>query len=246
MKDLSRAVIEPDEIVNFLKKDIRLKEICQKILYQRVIARSASERGVTVTSEEVQAEADHLRYERRLEKASETLAWLADQMITAEDWEEGIRDRLLGKKLAEFLFTQEVEKFFAQNQLDFEQVLLYQIIVPYESLARELLYQIEEEEISFYEAAHLYDIDPKRRYQCGYEGRLYRQNLKPSIAAVIFGAALGEVVGPLQTEQGYHLLKVEEFIRAELTPERSQNILNKLFKEWLDNELNYVLHHQTD
>jgi parvulin-like peptidyl-prolyl isomerase len=246
MNSFSRADIEPNDIVYFLKKDLRLKEVCQKILYQQIISQAAQERGVTVTPEEIQAEADRVRYEMRLEKASETLAWLADQMITADDWETGIRDRLLKKKLADFLFAKDVEKIFAQSKLDYEQVVLYQIIVPYEPLARELMYQIEEEELSFYEVAHLYDIDPKRRHNCGYEGKLYRQNLKPNIAAIIFGAPIGELVGPIQTEQGYHLLKVEEFIPAELTPERSQSIINRMFKEWLENELNYMIHNQPD
>jgi hypothetical protein len=93
-----------------------------------------------------------------LEKASETLAWLAEQMITPEDWEAGICERLLSKKLAEYLFAKEVEKFFAQNQLIFQQVLLYKITVLDESLLKKLFYQIEEREISFYEAAHLYDM----------------------------------------------------------------------------------------
>ena len=245
MVTLLGVSIHPDEVVNSLKKDIHLKEVCQKILYQRVIEQAVAERKLTVTSEEIQAEADKLRREKRLEKAAETLAWLADQMISPDDWEAGIRDRLLAKKLAESLFSKEVEKLFAQNRLDFEQILLYQIVVPYHRLAQELFYQIEEQEISFYEAAHLYDIDEKRRELCGCEGKLYRWSLKPDIAALVFSAQLGEVIGPHSSEQGYHLFRVEAFIPAELTPETYQELLDKMFKEWLVNELNYMIHSKT-
>lgn len=245
MINLSEAAIELDEIVSFLKRNIQLKDVYEKILQQRVINQAAQERGLSVTPEEIQTEANHVRYEKRLEKASETMAWLADQMITPEDWEEGIRDRLLSKKLAESLFAKEVEKFFAQNRLNFDQVLLYQIVVSDGKLAQELFYQIEEREISFYEAAHLYDIDEKRRQQFGFEGKLDRWNFKPDIAAAVFGAKLGEVIAPLQTAQGYHLFMVEEFIPAELTPQRYQEILDNMFKEWLVSELNYMLHSQT-
>ena len=245
MIDFQGASIEPNEVVSFLKKDIQLKEVCQKILYQRVINQASEERGITVTPEEIQAEANRLRYEKRLEKAADTLSWLADQLTTADDWETGMRDRLLSQKLAEYLFAKEAEKFFAQNRLDFDQILLYQIIVPYEKLAQELFYQVEEKEISFYEAAHLYDIDEKRRHQCGYEGKLYRWNLKPDIAAVVFSAQLGAVIGPVKTDQGYHLLIVEEFIPAELMSERHQEISDRMFKQWLDSELSYMLHSKT-
>ncbi len=122
-------------------------------------------------------------------------------MISVEEWADGIRDRLLAHHLAEFLFGQDIEKIFAQNKLDFEQVLLYQIVVPYEKLAQELFYEIEEEEISFYEAAHLYDLDERRRHQCGYEGKLYRWALKPEIAAVAFNTAIGQINNPRRVNQ---------------------------------------------
>lgn len=245
MANLSKVSLEADEIIGFLKKEIQYKEACQKILEQKIINRASQERGLTITPEEIQAEADIVRREKRLEKASDTLAWLADQVITPEDWELGIRDRLLAQKLSEHLLTKDVEKFFAQNRLDFEQVLVYQIILASEKLAQELFYQIEDKEISFYEAAHFYDIDEKRRQQCGCEGKLYRWSLKPDIAAVVFSAQLGEVVGPLQTEQGYHLLMVQEFIPAELTSERYQEILKNMFNQWLASELNYMIHNET-
>jgi len=244
MLSLAKLSLQPDELVEFLQKTLRYKEIYQSVLYQKVIDQAAQERNIIVTPEEIQVEADRQRREKRLEKAADTLAWLEDQMITSDDWEVGIYNHLLAQKLAEHLFAKQVEKFFAENQLDFQQILLYQIIVPYNRVAQELFYQIEEEEISFFEAAHLYDIDEKRRYQCGYEGKLYRWDLKPDLAAVVFSAKEGEVIGPLQTEQGYHLLRVEEFIPAELTPERYQKTLNKMFKQWLESELNYMIHNQ--
>lgn len=245
MIELSQTSVEPDEIITFLKKNIQLKEVCQKILYQKIINQAAQERGITVTPEEIQAEANHQRYEKRLEKASETLAWLAEQMITPEDWETGICDRLLSKKLAESLFAKEVEKFFAQNQLIFQQVLLYKLTVLDGKLAQELFYQIEEREISFYEAAHLYDIDESRRYQWGYEGQIDRWKLKPDVAAVVFGAKIGDVIGPFDFDGSYHLFMVEKFIPAELSRQKYQELLNNMFNEWLANELNYWLHSQT-
>lgn len=245
MLDLHTVSSNPNEVIEFLKKNLQLKETSQNILHQKIIEKAAQDRGITVTPEEIQAAAEQWRYANRLEKAADTLAWLASQMIAPDDWEAGIRDRLLAQKLAEHLFAQEAEKVFIQNKLDFEQVLLYQIVVPYEQIAQELFYQIEEEEIDFYHAAHLYDIAPKRRQQCGYEGTICRWNLKPEIAAIVFSAPIGKAIGPVKTEQGYHLLRVEEFIPASLTPEKRQEIIDKLFQGWLASELNYMLHNQS-
>lgn len=237
-------LLEPEAIVEFLKREGQIKEVCQKILCKQVIAKAAQARGVFITPEEIQLEADRQRYQNRLESAADTLNWLEDQLITPADWEAGIREELLTHKLAESLFSSEVGKYFAEHRPDFEQILLYKITVPYEQLAQELFYQIEENELSFYEAAHLYEIDQRRRLQCGYEGRLYRWHLNPDLAAMVFGARPGEVIGPFKAEQSYMLLLVEEFMTAELTPEIRQEIINRLFREWLESELNHLIHHE--
>ena len=238
--------IESEEIMDFLKREMLLKGICQKIVYQKIIEKAATERHIALAPEEIEAEADSIRYGKRLEKAADTLAWLEDQMVTTEEWEAAIRTRLLTQKLAADLFEKEVESYFAQNRLDFDQFILYQIVVPYPKLAQEIYYQIEEEEISFYEAAHLYDIDERRRYHCGFEGKIGRWSLPPDLGEAIGNAGAGEVVGPIATEeeQKYHILMIEEFVPAELTPERRQDIINRLFQEWLAGEFNSVVHNQ--
>lgn len=241
MVNFSAVSITSDDLIHYLQKTIQLRETCQQILSRRVIHQVAQERGLNVTSEEIQADADRMRREQRLEKASDTLTWLNAQLITAEDWESGIRDRILTNKLADALFSKEVERFFAQHQLEFDRVLLYQIVVPYAQLAQELFYQIDEKEISFYEAAHLYDIQEKRRHQCGYEGWQYRWSLIPELSVAAFSGATSQIVRPIQTSQGYHLLLVEEQISAQLTDEIRQQIIQRLFAEWLDGELRQLM-----
>jgi parvulin-like peptidyl-prolyl isomerase len=242
MKDFSQPLIEASEIIELLRQELQLKTFTQKVWQKKVIEKAAQERGLTVTPEEIQVVGDQLRREKRLEKAADTIAWLVDQMISVEDLEAGIRDRLLAQKLAEHLFSKEVEKVFVQNKLQFDQIILYQIVVANRQLAQELFYQIQEGEISFFDAAHLYDIDENRRHLCGCEGKVYRWGLKPDIAVAVFSAQPGEVIRPIETERGYHLFLVEKFLPAELTPQRYQEILHNMFNEWLSNEVNYLLH----
>jgi parvulin-like peptidyl-prolyl isomerase len=245
MVNFSGISIEPDAIVDYLKQELGLKEICQKILYQSLIKKAAQSQGIVVTPEEIQVEADRQRYQKRLESAAATFAWLNEQLITPNEWEAGIQNQLITKKLAESLFAQDVEKYFAEHRLDFEQISLYKITVPYKELAQELQFQLEEGEISFFEAAHLYDVDEHRRLHCGYEGRLYRWSLNPEIAAAIFSATIGEVLGPFQNDQGFELLMVEELIEAELNPTVRQEIIDRMFQEWLQGELTYFIHNQS-
>ena len=194
MNNHLQILIAPEEIVNFLKSEVKLKEIFIKILSQRIIEKAAQERNINVTTEEIEIEANRQRREKRLEKASDTVRWLEQQMLAPLDWEVGIRNRLLTQKLASVLFGKEVEQFFLQNRSEFEQVVLYQFVVKHEKLAQELYYQIEEGEISFYQAARLHDIDGNRRYKCGYEGKVYRWAILPEIAVLVFSAPLKQLL----------------------------------------------------
>ncbi|MUG99580.1 peptidylprolyl isomerase [Scytonema sp. UIC 10036] len=233
--------INDREIITYLRKTLQLKEICQKIIYQRIIHKAALEQGLIVTPEEIQSEINHLQREQRLATDSDLFVWLEAHLLTADDWKASIRDRLLQQKLAEVLFSQHTEIYFIQHQPDFERVLLYQLIVPYEQLANELFYQISEQEITFYEAAHLYDIDERRRDCCGCEGKIYRYKLKPEIADVVFNASIGELIGPVNTERGSHLFMVEEYIPSELSATVRQEILQQMFVQWIEGQLNGML-----
>ncbi len=229
--------IQIESVVDLLKQELSLHTICRQLIYKRIIRTSAQERGIEVTEEESQAEADRLRRELRLESAQKTLEWLQERMITADEWEASIRDRLLAQKLADTMFGQTATRQFHQQRLDYEKVSLYKIATSDRKLAQELAYQIEEGEISFFEAAHRYDNDLNRQRCCGYEGELSRWSLPPDITASVFGAPAQTVIGPINLEPEYGLFFVDEFIQPELTEEVYRAACDRLFYEWLDREM---------
>lgn len=241
MSDRSGSTIRGDEIVGRLKKNLMYRSVIRQIAAQATVNRVANERGISITTEDIEAEAERMRRDKRLEKASDTHKWLSEQMIAVEDWEAGIGDRLLSQALAKDLFDKEVESYFAQNKLDYDLLALYRIVVPNEALAQEIFYQVQEEEISFYEAAHLHDNNEMRRYCCGFEGKIYRWSLSADIAPTIWSAKIGEVIGPLQLEEMYHLFWVEDCVSATLTPDIRKAIIDKMFNDWLDRELQLIL-----
>ncbi len=242
MANLSSIPLEIPEIIDFLKRAIRLKEVHQEVIHQRIVHRVAQERGLVITPTEIQRELERFFYEQRFAHPVDVADWLAEQLITRADLEARIYEKLLTDKLARDLFAHEIQEFFARNPDEFEQVLLYKITVPYESLAQEILYQILEEEISFYEAAHLYNINEVDRLYCGYEGKQLRRTLDPEIAELLFNASIGEVIGPLKSStETYELFLVDDFFTSELTNEVYEGLLNQMLQEWLNQELNLYL-----
>jgi parvulin-like peptidyl-prolyl isomerase len=236
----------PEQIVSALKQSMQYKPLTQAFLSQLLVQQVAAEHGLTLTETEVQQAGEQQRSELRLERAADTLAWLADQQVTPQEWEQGIRDRLLREKLAAHLFSKEAEKRFIENRLSYDRVVLYQIIVATAELAQELFYRIEAGESSFFDVAYEFDLDTERRQRSGFEGVIQRWELQPAIAPQVFNARVGELTGPISTNGGYHILWVREFLPAELTDALRAELLQSLFQEWLQAELTYRLYHQPE
>ena len=115
---------------------------------------------------------------------------------STEDFEEGLQKQVLRCKLAEHLVSQKAEQVFAENQLEYDRAVLYKITFSSEALAYELLYRIQDQEISFFEVSHQFDTDEQRARRCGYEGEVSRWEMKPDLAAAAFGTLIGEIAGP--------------------------------------------------
>jgi hypothetical protein len=71
--------------------------------WTKLVARQATEAGLTVTDAELQAAADAFRRLHGLTSAAATTAWLSHQGRTLEDFEQSLEADLLTEKLKEYL-----------------------------------------------------------------------------------------------------------------------------------------------
>ena len=201
------------------------------------IASEAQKIGIKVELEELQQAADNLRLINNLRRADETLAWLQKHCLSVDEFEEVAHISVLSSKLAQHLFADKVEPFFVEHQLDYAQVVMYEVVLDDEDLAMELFYAIAEGEMSFPEVAHQYIQDTELRRSGGYRGILHRKNLKPEISAAVFAATPPQILKPIVTSSGAHLIMVEELIQPKLDDTVRNKILSDLFSAWLKQEL---------
>ena len=103
-----------------------------------LIRRAAAARGIAVTAADVQAEADSFRRERRLHEVTATARWLRAHHLTQGEWEAGLEQAVLARRLRAALAAGEVEPYFARHRLDFERAVIARLQVADEELARGL------------------------------------------------------------------------------------------------------------
>ncbi|HEY9661562.1 MAG TPA: peptidylprolyl isomerase, partial [Allocoleopsis sp.] len=157
-----------------------------------------------------------------------------------DEFEEMVHATVLSGKLAQHLFADKVESFFVEHQLDYTQVALYEIVLEDEDLAMELFYAIQAGELNYHAVAHQYIQDKEMQRSGGYRGLLPRSALKPEISAAVFGAKPPQLLKPILTAKGAHLIFVEEIIQPKLDAALSYKILSDLFSEWVKQQIKQV------
>jgi len=152
--------------------------------------------------------------------------------------QNGVNNMLLRNKLRNSIPESEIEAYFAEHQLEFDRVELFSIRVDSEELAQELFAQITEEDANFHLLAMEYSQDEETRPMGGYVGKLTRSGMTGEIEAAVFNAQPGDVVGPMETEQGHNLFMVTNVFKASLEEEKDgiqmmlfTQMLNKLHAE---------------
>ena len=224
--------ITSEDILHQVKLTCQIPEIIQGIVTRKVIENAVAEVGIKVETEELQKAADQIRLANKLKSADDTWAWLEKYRLSLEEFEEMVYNSLISAKLAAHLFADQIAPYFFQKQLDYAGVVMYEVILDDEDLALELYYAIKEGEISFYDVAHKYIQDIELRRKGGYRGTVYRKDLMPEISATVFTAKPLQILKPILTSLGVHLILVEEIIQPELDEKLRSRILGDLFFEW--------------
>jgi hypothetical protein len=232
--------ITNEDILHQVQISCKIPEIIEQIVSRKVIIAAAEEAGITVEVEELQKAADLLRLANNLDSAGDTWKWLEKYGLSLSDFEEIVYKSVISGKLSRHLFTDKVEPYFFENQLEYVGVVMYEVVLDDEDLALELFYAIKESEMSFYDVAHKYIQDVELRRKGGYLGIVRRKDLKPEISAAVFTAKPPQVIKPIVTSKGVHLIFVEEIIQPQLDKKLSNKIIVNLFDEWIKQQIELV------
>jgi parvulin-like peptidyl-prolyl isomerase len=214
--------------------------VIEEIITRKIIVSATAEADIRVEIEELQKAADEFRLINKLRSADETRAWLQKYGLSLDDFEEFVYINLIAEKLMTHLFGDKVEPYFFEHQLDYAGVVMYEVVLEDEDLAMELFYGIQEGEVSFHEVARQYIQDKELFRSGGYRGIVHRKELKPEISAAVFAAAPPQVLKPIVTAKGIHLILVEEIIQPQLDNALRNKIGSDLFDAWLKQQIEEV------
>jgi parvulin-like peptidyl-prolyl isomerase len=229
----THTTISDQDLIYEAKIAGKIPELKQGIMRRKILQASVQKAGLEPTQVELQQAADRFRLVNQLASAEATNKWLVDRQLSLDDFEYMVTQDLLMQKLAEHLFGNQVEKFFQQNLLDYSGAIIYEVILEDRDLAMEIFYSLQEGDLSFADVAHQYIPIPELRRRGGYIGQVGRKQLNPEISAAVFGAKPPQLIAPIITAVGVHLIQVEEIITPQLDEQLYQQILMEMFDQWM-------------
>jgi putative peptide maturation system protein len=205
----------------------RLIDAC---LIRRELQRSPHE----PSAEEIDRALAAFRRSRGLYTAEATLAWMTQHGLTVEQLRRIAAHGLAATRLRQQIAGGRVEQYFAEHRFDFDQLRYAEFIVAREPEAVELARQIAGGEIDFWDAARRVTaasgaLDTPPTLRCVTVQRM----TAPRSLSAAFGAAPGDVIGPVAAEGGYAVVTVIAHERAALTPGVRTAIEQQLFETWL-------------
>lgn len=222
-----------EDIIAYLRYSHKIAEVATLTERNTLILKTCEKLGITISDEELQTAGDAFRLAHKMLGASETLAWLKAQRISVEDWSLGIRVALLTKKLKEHLFGDAIDTHYLNNRHDFRRVALSQILLRELPEALKVIHAIREENTSFCALALEHSLGKQSRENGGFVGVRFVSELMPEVAQAIAEAEAGEILGPIQTKLGYHIIKLEKYYPPELTEAVRESISESFFQAWL-------------
>jgi peptidyl-prolyl cis-trans isomerase C len=243
-----------------------IQQIMPTLIEFEIAKAYAQENGITVSerevnreietikdqiSEQAQAQGMDVGREEAFEQA------LQQAGLTEEQLREQVREQLPVQKVQERVVgdveasQEEVEQFYEENKE-------IQFTTPEQRCVRHILFnkdqKVKAEEVKsqlenggdFAELAKEYSEDPGSAEQGGDLGCLGRGETVPNFDEAIFNAEEGEIVGPVETEFGYHVIEVTEIrarstqpleeVEAQIREQLSADIQAEEFSAWIQRQ----------
>ena len=204
-----------------------LKSLRQQVLDQMindiVIAQQAEKEGIKLTDSDLNARlAQMIQDAGSVDKLNE---YLTKNQLSLADFCGQIRANIVGEAMLD-----RVTKALPSNV---EQVHVRQILVSSPQLAQQILQQLRAG-ADFAALAKQYSMDEASKVNGGDLGWAPKGRFDPQFEAIAFQLRPGQISDVVQTQFGYHILKVDERDNSRpLPPELIQNARQQAFLAWL-------------
>ncbi|MBD3883927.1 peptidylprolyl isomerase [Phormidium tenue FACHB-886] len=207
-------------------------EIAQQYLLEKEIAACGIAEPDSTLVEKLMLE---FRIKHQLGAAETFAQWLNSQGMTYRDFRRKITLSIQLNALKAKV-TSDLESYFLAHKASLDRLVLSRIVVQTAELAAALKTQLNHPSADFSQLARQHSTAAESIVG-GIMGATHRGKLPESIRTATDTAQIGQIVGPVEVEGQFWLVRVEQILPAVLEGEVKQELQNYLFKRWLTEKL---------
>jgi parvulin-like peptidyl-prolyl isomerase len=228
-------VVGTEDFVRRLKLTGQFESLIDELVRDRLTVLTAKKRGIPVEPQEIQERADQFRRVRGLHRATDMNRYLDALAVSLDEFESFVTDTLYQEKMMEQVCSAKaVEQYFKLNSPKFDSIEVSHIVLDTEGKAKEMVALLRDDPASFAEMAREHSIASTRE-QGGVIGKVLRGSLRTDVEAKVFGAAVGDLLGPFPSADRsvYEIFVVDAKKPAVLDEETAAEVRRLLREEWL-------------
>lgn len=227
--------ITKEDLYNFLVKS-NGKQALNVLVIEKIVRLEAKKQNINVTKEDIQAEMDKMIEEFGGEESFNNA--LQFYGVTRADMEYDIEMNLYLERLLEPVIEiteEEMKEYFEENKDSFaqkEEVKARHILVEDEETAHEIKEKLDNG-ADFEELAKEYSTDTGTKDKGGDLGYFTKGKMVKEFEDVAFSLAVGEISEPVESQYGFHIIKVEDKKDAKEAnyEESKEAIREKIFEQ---------------
>ncbi|MDJ1180117.1 peptidylprolyl isomerase [Roseofilum sp. BLCC_M91] len=210
-----------------------LVEIAKQYLLEQEIQAAGIGNPLTEQIEQFMIE---FRVQQQLTTPEAFQQWLSEHGLNYATFKHQIQTRMKQDELKEHIVRDKVQEYFEQNKTNLDRIVFSRIVVETPEEAQHLYQQLQEPNVYFSQLAKQHSIVDDRKVG-GAMTPMIRGQMPPEIRQATLSAEPGAILGPVQIEGRYCLLKVEEILPARLEGALKRDLQTHLFEEWIKDKL---------
>ncbi|MDJ0633399.1 MAG: peptidylprolyl isomerase [Xenococcaceae cyanobacterium MO_188.B29] len=228
--EIGERVYTSEDLIPLLSEYQILPKLAQEIIIDEAIAK------VECSPEEKTLVHNQFYQQHQLITEEQVQSWLQQQGMTEQQLEKMLLKKLRLDKFKESTWGDEVESYFAQRKTQLDRVVYSLIRTNKAEIAQELYFRIQEKENSFRELAMEYSQGSEAQTG-GLIGPVEINAPHPKIAQLLSTMKPGQIVPPTRIGEWIVIIRLENYLSAELDASMRQRMLDSMFKEWLNGEI---------
>lgn len=228
------------QALRYLESAEKLQLVLWEIIRQHVLEEELQAiEEVENSAEIIEQTIIDFRLKQQLTNYDTFQEWLAIQGLNYATFRRRIAFSLKLERLKAQVAEPNIQEYFIERKLYLDRVVLSRLVVKEQALAEELRSQILEDGARFEQLVQKYSVAEDLIVN-GMMGPVSRGAMPNILRASVDLAIAGELIGPLEIEGLWYLVRVENFLPAALDEQMKQGLEDELFEQWLEDKIKRI------